>query len=328
MTQVCLGLSKSKKKAKKKKTPVWGFSFSLRFDFIFDFFILITETKKDERNMLTYDKILFLLEKNEPLTLEEERLVFACYNKNRDKELKQKIVLKNIGLIHGIAKNYNKYGVDYDDLYQEGVLGLCKAVDMFDYERGFKFSTYACHWIRSYIGHYVSSFSRTIRLPSNMHEELYAISKIRQRYITEGLDAPSFEEIARESGLTVERIKEVLRTEKYTKTVSLNTISYTDNEKADFSQVVEDEKTSNVFDKIIDDADLENFWPTVQEILTEREFEVLGYRMGYLSDEPLTLDAIGQMYGYTREWVRQIESQAIKKLRNPKNMIALRIYRQ
>lgn len=278
--------------------------------------------------MSTYEEVLALLEKDAPLTHEEEREVFSYYEKSKSNEIKHKIVLKNLGLISAIAQKYVSTNVEYEDLYQEGVLALYKAVDMFEYKRGYKFSTYAYKWLYNFIGRYVSNHSRTIRIPTNLYEEYRQISNAQSLYFETHGEDMSYEDIAKETGLTIERIREVLRVERLSgSSVALDSLIETDDGVAEINQVIEDPKATQTYEDVLYNIDMQEFWEKIRSILTEQEFNIICYRMGYSVDTPLSLDAVGKKYNITRERVRQIEVNAMKKLRQSKYGRTLRAYK-
>lgn len=268
--------------------------------------------------MITKEYVYEILEKAEPMTPDEERDVFAYYDKNKSLEIKQKIVMKNLGLIQLVAKKFASTDVEYEDLKQEGVLALYRAFDGFNYKRGYKFSTYAYNWVYSYLSKYVGNHSRTIRIPINLYEDYRAIVETQKKSKNEQGDYLNEDELSLITGLSIERIREVLKIEKLSANgYSLDMNIETEEGHVCIGDIIEDEKSEEVYDSAIYSVDMKNFWKTIKGVLSKKEFDVIRCRMGLGLDKPMTLDAVGKKYNITRERVRQIETRAIKKLRHP-----------
>ncbi len=262
------------------------------------------ETKEASKNSFNLD----------PKKL-EEILQQIRIGKSKSEKAKIRMAKSNLRLVVSIAKRYTNRGLPFLDLIQEGNIGLMKAVDKFEYQKGYKFSTYATWWIRQAISRAIADQARTIRIPIHMIETINRINKIIRKHLQDTGKEPDLETIAKEVGLRVDKVKNVIKITK--EPVSLEA-PVGDEEDGRFGDFIEDKNSLSPTDAVMND-DLNRQIDEVLEQLNEREQAVIRMRFGLLNDKSdRTLEEIGKELNVTRERVRQIESSAIKKLKHPK----------
>ncbi len=285
---------------------------------------MVGDTSHDEGTILTDDPVKVYLKEigTVPLLSSEEELELAKRVVEGDEKAKKRLSEANLRLVVSIAKRYLGRGMHFLDLIQEGNLGLMKAVEKFDYTKGFKFSTYATWWIRQAITRAIADQARTIRIPVHMVETMNKVRRVSGQLLHNNGREPTPEEVAEELNMPVEKIREIMRASQ--DPLSLET-PIGEEDDTHLGDMVPDgdalapvEEASHVLlrEQLMD----------VLGTLTPRERKVLQMRFGISGGRPHTLEEVGKEFDVTRERIRQIEAKALRKLRHPSRSKKLKDY--
>ena len=288
-----------------------------------------TEVTEDTNSELGKDSVSIYLREIGRLPLlsaAEEKLLGSqlrngCHNEAQ--KARRHLIEANLRLVVSIAKKYVGYGLSLMDLVQEGNLGLMRAVNKFDHEKGYKFSTYATWWIRQAISRAIADQARTIRIPAHLLEKMNQLHRVSYHLTQEYRREPTTEELADAMEMSSERLRLIIRSAKWP--ISLETPVGDNTEARLLSDFIADESITPAYELVAEEM-LKGEVADILTHLSPKERRVIELRFGLGNTHNHTLDEVGQVFGLTRERVRQIEKKALAKLRHPKRIKNLREY--
>ena len=275
----------------------------------------IEKLRRYKNDILRAQRKIVQIEENTNLSINEIKELNrnVSIGEAKARRAKKEMVEANLRLVISIAKKYTNRGLQFLDLIQEGNIGLMKAVDKFEYQRGYKFSTYATWWIRQAITRSIADQARTIRIPVHMIETINKMNRISRQYLQETGEEPTAEELAKRMEMPEDKIRKVLKIAK--EPISMET-PIGDDEDSHLGDFIEDLNSLAPSDSAVTEG-LGEATNEILEGLTERESKVLRMRFGIGMNTDHTLEEVGKQFDVTRERIRQIEAKALRKLRHP-----------
>ena len=259
--------------------------------------------------------IVALLASKHILSDEEEYRVFEYYNTHKTQKMRNLIVLKNQGLVRKLAASYTNHDTEMDDIIQEAQFGLIKAIDLFDYKKGLRFSSYAGLWINAVIRRYLSATDKMIRLPYNLNAKCVAAMRIKDEYELNYGRAPDTSYIAKKLNIPEEKTEELLYYASNRVTSSFNTLIGNDADSPEFQDFIPDGKAESSYISIERSQDLKNFWACIQPLLSEKEWRVLRMRLG-VDGLPMRLADCAEIMHMSKQYINKIEHKAYQKIRD------------